>query len=30
MKLGYEHRDRAGERYEPSAAIVEPDLRWDA
>ena len=30
MKLGYEHRDRAGERYDPAAAIVEPDSRWDA
>jgi fumarate reductase subunit C len=24
MKIGYEHRDRVGERYEPAAAVVAP------
>lgn len=28
MKLGYEHRDRAGERYTPTAFLSEPLPAW--
>ncbi len=30
MKLGYEHRDSVGERYQPAAAVVVPRLPVDS